>query len=459
MDHFGFLEPTKLFPDGDFEHSSLFYPNECAQEEEDPAPGNKRRRCEESEEPQGENSEPGVAPQNTQSTVEGDCMYSVQPKTDQPEICSTESTQEHPRPTEPDRTLTECNATEPLCQPDFLSQVPKQVPALVIPEGQVTCSKPFNLLLFVPQCWFTATGITKTEVGSALRAAECHYDNRDGGPLSGRVDYCAQCMSEGRQTKSKMLVTVDCSAEQEARNPLMLEGGVLLFDFDRCRAGCRTSRVHLHQPLVLLAQLPHHELWGDEGMLPGGIVVSNPFVMVPRMNARKTARRWRLQGRGPLRGAAGVASFGKQMADVPGIGASAEEIELAKRLHWAQEQEREAAEATQAASKWVQREAVDEHKTYMSRGTFVSRGGPAPSGAVTGVVEEFTLRRGAGEDARPALGPRLCRGVPPSAKVLALLYSAMPPFTPNEYLESSQPTNDVGWTAEGEGEGEEEEAQ
>ena len=448
MDHFGFLDSTKLFSDGDFEHSGLFLPNDCAQEEGETAPGNKRRRREESEEPQEEDGDHCLAGDNAPPIAEGDCIYSVEPRTDSAEICTIENVQEHPHPTCPERASTECYRMESLNQPVFSSQIPKQMPGLVVPEGQVTWSKPFNLFLLVPQTWFTVMGMTKAEVESAVRAAECHYYSRGGGPLSGRVDYCAQCLTEGKQTKSKQqLVTVDCSAEQQARNPLVLDDGVLLFVFDRCRAGCRSSRVHLRQPLVLLVQLPHRELWQEEGMLPGGVVVSNPFVMVPRMNSRKTARRWRLQGRGPPQGATDAASFGRQMAGVTGIEASAEEIELAKRLHWAQEQERESAEAALACSKWVQKETIDEYKTYTSSGTFVSRGGAAPSGAATGTVEEFTLQRGAGDAARTAFGPRLCRGAPPSAKVLALLYSGLPPFTPNEYLESSQPTTDEGWTA------------
>ena len=448
MDHFEFLDSTKLFSDGEFEHTSLFFPNDC-EEDDEPAPGNKRRRCEEPDGLQRDDNEPALVSNSVPPVIETGCEYSVQPRTDVAESCTIENRKEHSHPTDSERGSTECEPMEPLNQPDLTSQVHKQVPVLVVPEGQVSCSKPFNLFLYVPQPWFAATGMTKAELESALRAAECHYYNRDGGPFSGRVDYCAQCATEGKSKQPQMLVTVDCSVEQEARNPVVLDGGLLLFVFDRCRAGCRTSRAHLHQPLVLLAQLPHRELWEEEAMLPGGIVVSNPFVMVPRMNARKTARRWRLQERLPLQGGASVTSFGRQIGDVSGIEASAEEIELAKRLHWAQEQGRENAKATQAACKWVQRETVDEHKTYMSKGRFVDRGSHAPNGPATGIVEEFTLKNGVGDDTGPE--PRLCRGMPPSAKVLALLYASLPPFTPNEYLESSRPSTDVDWTATEEG--------
>ena len=440
MDRFGFLDSTKLFPENDFEHPNLFSLNECPQEEEETAPENKRRRCDETEE-QRESAESEMVLHDLPPVMETDCVCPVEPRTNGGEICA-----HHPEDSPP--ALSGCTAMEPMSGKALCFPLPKEVPALVIPEVQVTYRKPFCVLLYVSQAWLAATGTTKAEVERAVRAAECHYDSRAGGPLSGRVDFCAQCAGEAPQTASEPrapLVAVDLSAEQAARNPLVL-GGVLLFVFDRCRAGCRASRVHLRQPLVLLAQLPRHALWAQDAGLPGGVLVSNAFVTVPRANARKTARRWRLQGgRGGASSAGATAvSCGRQWCGgTGGIDASAEEVELAKRVHWAREEERAREEAAQAASRWVRREAVDAHRTYTSEGTFVRRGGGAPGGAATGVVEEFTLAPAQGDTAAGSRDEvRVCRGAPPSARVLALQYAAMPPITGAEYLESSP---DAGW--------------
>eukprot|EP00727_Mastigamoeba_balamuthi_P006574 m51a1_g2537 hypothetical protein (498) ;mRNA; f:255009-256988 len=145
-----------------------------------------------------------------------------------------------------------------------------ETPLIVVPP-RITSNNAFTVKLCVPQQWRLDNRLSEDDV---LRCRELIHAVKLQESTWVPCDSCGKC---GPKTRKPFLV-VDYTANRDVFGPFVEADGVTVYNFDRCRVSCSSSRLHLRAEVAIALELKGH------------LIISNHFISAAKDCRARRAR-------------------------------------------------------------------------------------------------------------------------------------------------------------------------